>query len=60
MPDRIGKFKDYFITYLEAGSKLHLRPNLGVRPLNLILEILNIFLQLNSTARLDLESDLHF
>jgi len=38
---------------MEVVLYLHLRPNLGVGPLNLILEILNIFLRLNSTDRLE-------
>ena len=45
---------------LEAISKMHLWPNLGVGPLNLILEIFIIFLRLNLTARLDLEPDPQF
>ena len=48
------------IKALEAVSKLRLRPNIGVGPLNLILEIFNIFLRINSMARLDLEPDPQF
>jgi hypothetical protein len=42
---------------LEMVSKPPLRPNFCVGPRDSILEILNIFLRLNPSPRLDLEPD---
>jgi len=47
----MGKFD------LEAVSKSPLRPNSCVGPRDSILEILNIFLRLNPSVRLDFEPD---
>ena len=59
-----GRFKFKSATMssglLEAVSKLHLRPNLGVGTNRSVLEILDIFLRLNNLSRLDLEPDLLF
>ena len=46
--------------FLEAVSKLRLKPNLCAGPLNSILEIYLIFLRLSSTTRLDLEPNPQF
>ena len=45
------------LNLLEVVSKPPLRPNLCVGPRDSILEILNIFLRLNPSLRLDFEPD---
>jgi hypothetical protein len=57
--NKIGKGYDLFdlLSILEVVSKPPLRPNSCVGPRDSILEILNIFLRLNPSVRLDFEPD---